>query len=62
MVTEEDLTLSGEHVKEQQLGSCSSPPLCRQNSRGKVLVIRERSLYSKASQFWNNSFPHALVT
>ena len=49
-------------VTEQQAGSCCLLPPSRQNPRGKGLVKEERSLYSKATQFWNNSLPHALVT
>ena len=49
-------------VNEQQSRSCWLLPPSRQNSRGKGLVIKERSLYSKASQFWNNSFVYELVT
>ena len=49
-------------ITEQQWWSCCPPPPCRLNSRAKGLVIKERSLYWKASQFWNNRFPHELVT
>ena len=49
-------------VTQQQLGSRCLPPPSGQNSRGKGLVIKDRSVRSKASQFWNNSFPRALVT
>ena len=49
-------------VTKEQFGSCCLLPPSRQNSRGKDLVIKERSLYSKASQFWNKGFPLALVT
>ena len=55
-------SLRKDSVTEQQVGSCCPPPPSRQNSGGKGLVIKERSLYSIATQFWNNSFPHALVT
>ena len=48
-------------VTEQQVGSCCPPPPPRQNSGGTGLVRKERSLYLKATQFWNNRFPHALV-
>ena len=48
-------------VAKQQLGSCLPASPSGQNSGGKGLMIKE-SLYSKASQFWSNSFPHALVT
>ena len=49
-------------VTECQVESCSPQSPSKQNSGGQVLVIKERSLYSKATQFWNNSFPHTLIT
>ena len=48
-------------IAGQQVGSSCPLPPSRQNFRGKGLA-KERSLYPKASQFWNNSFPHELVT
>ena len=37
------------HVTEQQVGFCCPPPPSEQNSRGKGLVIKEISLYPKAT-------------
>ena len=43
-------------LPKQQLGSCCPPPPSRQDSRGKGLVIKERSLYSKLHNFGITAF------
>ena len=58
----EDSPLGYLLVTEKQMGSCCLLPTSRQNAGGKDFVIKERSLYSKATQFWNNTFPQALVS